>query len=180
MSELDLSWIEKEERLLSNNSVIIKKTIPKLKLVYIYINENQYIESFKRDSYLFHTPTISVMTANDLLYLIDHHKIHTTTSKYKLFDLFLYHVDEQDIQTYLHSGASFFKPVVLTNPLVIPPCLSLFHSTTTLYFIYQEHPYVLHGPTKSILRQPEQVFQKSKRVHVNVPSNKTKKIIIKK
>jgi len=195
--EYDFSWIQNEERLLLTNKLLVREPVPQLKMVYIYINEYDYIETFVKETHEL-SPS-SILSTDDMIYLIEHHKITTSTSKYKLCDVFLYHIKEDDIQSYgsCESSPVSFQSVPLTNPLFIPPCLPLFHPVTTLYFIYKEHPYG-HVVAKSILRKAEtkgesegaetkgesegakKTTQKSKRVRITIPNNnknKTKRSI---
>uniref|UniRef100_A0A6C0I352 Uncharacterized protein n=1 Tax=viral metagenome TaxID=1070528 RepID=A0A6C0I352_9ZZZZ len=154
MADFDLSWIDDEERLLSDNS-LIKEPIRQIKTVYLYLNQYDYIETIKKEDYVI-DPSSSILVTDDLLYLIETHTKITLTSKYKLCDLFFYHVDilYQDIQSYSNNEmeTSFFKPVSLTNSLSIPPSLFVFHPVTTLYFVYQEYPYSINRSIKPIIK----------------------------
>jgi hypothetical protein len=179
MSDIDLSWIDQEERLLSND-LVLREPMKQIKVVYLYINQYDYIEKIVKDVHLLDS-SMSISTIA-LIDMIEHHKMNTTTSKYKMIDSFIYHSDllPQNIQSYVNQEMEtrYFKPVVLTETLQLPPALIFLQEISTLYFIYKESPYSMNATLKPILRSEKRDLVKSKRVRINVSGgNKTKKSI---
>lgn len=88
----------------------------------------------------------SVLKNDILLRLIQSKKTVTPVSKYKLVDILLYHVDlePEHIQSYsksenfIEQSSGFFKVLPIIGNIQISPSIFIFHSTNTLYFIFQE------------------------------------------
>jgi len=140
IDDFDVSWIQEQERI--NSSKLIQKREPmqEIKLCFIYINQNKYIQDIKYDVEVIDESSILL---NRLLHIIQNRKLRTSTSKFKLIDVLSYNVDlePESLQAFAQSDSfhlSFLKPVSITNDIKIPESIFFFHKINTLYFIFQE------------------------------------------
>lgn len=169
--ELDLSWIQDEEKILSGVG-LEPETIKQIRLMFIYINQNDYIDSVKQSvKILDNHSTISV---NELLAIIQKHKLSTPTSKYKIIDLLLFHVDLplESIKQQESLTVPSLKSIGMIHDIILKPSILVFHNLNTIYFIFKEFPLVYNSMTRSILKPqvvddvPKQA--RTKRVKMNM------------
>jgi hypothetical protein len=145
--ELDISWIQEEERILSGTP-LEPEPIRQIHMAFVYINQNDYIDNVKQEvKTLDNHSTISV---NELLAIIQKHKLTTPTSKYRIIDLLLFHVD---VDVPLLEGCEpTLKNINMIHDIVLKPSVLIFHNLNTLYFIFKEAPLVMNNPARSILK----------------------------
>jgi hypothetical protein len=153
---LDTSWINKQDKLANIQNNYFREPIENINAFFIYINQNDYISQILCEKIFFNN---SIIQNIDLIQIIQQKKIKTPTSKYKLYDIFSFIVDiePQHIQSYVQSNntSSFLKSIPITNDIVIPQSIFIFHDVNALYFFFKEIPTVItsHRNTiKSILK----------------------------
>ena len=161
---LDTSWIQTESRLLNVENTLHCEPLHSIQGIFIYINQHNYI-----DNILCETITLNINENNSfipssaLIKLIQTKKINTPVSKYKFSNLFSFFVDiEPDsVQSFsklddndkLITQSSTFKEQFITDSIIIPPTVFVFHKINTLYFIYNETSTTKRNTTlKSILK----------------------------
>jgi hypothetical protein len=162
---LDMSWIEKQERILESDYV--KEPVTSISCRVIYINQNDYIETMEKTTMnltvnltvnltanltanLHIEDTGSLLTQEQLLYHIEMYKKRTPFSKYVLADILVFHVDlepehiqdfssydEEEIKVY---SAKLFKKASPYLPISLSSSLPPFHDINTIYFVYKETP----------------------------------------
>jgi hypothetical protein len=153
--ELDLSWIQEEETILSGLGFELKQ-MKEIRLVYIYINQNDYLSTLEQEIKVL--PLQSIIQVSELMAIIQKHKLSTPTSRYRLIDLLLFHMDgpfDKD------SPLPQLKSTSMINDITLQPSPLVFHSVNTLYFIYKECPLVMNAATRSILRPIDPVVSTS-------------------
>lgn len=146
---LDMSWLDEQERIQNIQTNYVREPMGSIHVKFIYINQNQYIDNIIHEKHaleMFIDASGSVLANDILLRLIQSKKLVTPVSKYKLVDILLYHVDlePEHIQSYsktenlTEQSAGFFKVLPILGNIQISPSIFIFHSTNTLYFIFQE------------------------------------------
>lgn len=145
-SDLDISWVEEQEKLQHINENYFKEPMEMIDMFFIYINTNDYIEkinhlqqdvSLHNNSGLIHNDTI--------IRLIEKNKF-LSNKKYKIQDVLLYNVslNPENIQSYskdeniLESSSKFLEPLSIVNDFIIPPSIFIFHKINSIFFIYKQ------------------------------------------
>lgn len=147
---LDMSWIEKQERILESDYV--KEPVTSISCHVIYINQNDYIEAVEKTTVNLAANLApgSRLTQEQLLYYIEKYKKRTPFSKYVLADILVFHVDlepehiqdfssytDEEIQAY---SSKLFKKASPYLPIQLPDSLPPFHDLHSIYFVYKETP----------------------------------------
>lgn len=188
---LDISWINEQERLQSMNQNSYREPMDSIRVNYIYINRNQYIEKI-----LCETETLtkssnkkfSYIPQEYVLQMIQTKKLRTHDSKYKLIDILLYHIEiePEHVQSYSNndSNSESARTCLKTLPIStikIEPSIFVFHDINSLYFVFQEYPQISYSSLtnsskkniKSILKVPKEINSTDIE---NINKSKTKKV----
>ena len=105
-TNLDLNWIENEEKIISIENGIFREQMKHIKIKYIYINCDSSIEAVDLEKYDLDANEPSQKTkqiiSNDTLLKIVEKKRLIGTTKYKLLHILLFNVDlePEEIQKY--------------------------------------------------------------------------------
>jgi len=187
---LDMSWIEKQERILESDYV--KEPVTSISCRVIYINQNDYIETMEKATVnltvnlTMDLTTGSLLTQEQLLYHIEMYKKRTPFSKYVLADILVFHVDlepehiqdfssydEEEIKVY---SAKLFKKASPYLPISLSSSLSPFHDINTIYFVYKETPlYKKTYMLESAMKQDDGSIPKPKKKTKGVQWSANKK-----
>lgn len=156
-SNLDVSWIAEQQRIQNIETNYCREPVTDIQIYSLYINKNSYIEKITRKK---HDIVDNVLTRDAVLGIIQNNK-RMNSKKYKLMDVLVYHVDlePQHIQTYSQtndipaSSKSFFKVLPIVDEIHIPHSIFIFHSLSSVFFMYKEVDTGSHNHTiKSILK----------------------------
>lgn len=154
---LDVSWIAEQQRIQNIETNYCREPVTDIQIYSLYINKNSYIEKITRKK---HDIVDNVLTRDAVLGIIQNNK-RMNSKKYKLMDVLVYHVDlePQHIQTYSQtndipaSSKSFFKVLPIVDEIHIPHSIFIFHSLSSVFFMYKEVDTGSHNHTiKSILK----------------------------
>lgn len=163
-NDLDTSWIIHEQRILNMQNNLFREPLESIRGVFIYINQNNYIDKIttERLSLDTYNNSNSIIYNHFLLKILQDKKIKTPTSKYKFSNAFSFFIDlePEQIQPFsvlehdtLHNS-TFFQEISITDNIIIPPSIFIFHNINTIYFFFQEILFEKHNITlKSILKQ---------------------------
>ena len=168
---VDMNWIEDEHRLHNLHGEPQKERMDQITMNFIYINRSHYINKVLVEDYVFSTTDLSGsrIPLNQLLKIIQTHKLRTPTSLYRLANVKSYIVDLDacDMQTYSEcdetelSTTRFFKEEIPTRDILIPDSMFVFHNINAIYFIYQEfeleienNPHKMKSILKTEIKQP--------------------------
>ena len=156
-SNLDVSWIAEQQRIQNIETNYCREPVTDIQIYSLYINKNSYIDKITRKK---HDIVDNVLTRDAVLGIIQNNK-RMASKKYKLMDVLVYNVDlePQHIQTYSQtndipaSSKSFFKVLPIVDEIHIPPSIFIFHSLSSVFFMYKEVDTGSHNHTiKSILK----------------------------
>jgi hypothetical protein len=154
---LDFSWITEQQRIQNIETNYCREPVTDIQIYSLYINKNSYIDKITRKK---HNITDNLLTRDAVLGIIQNNK-RMDSKKYKLMDVLVYHVDmePQHIQTYSQtndipaSSKSFFKVLPIVDEIHIPHSIFIFHSLSSVFFMYKEVDTGSHNHTiKSILK----------------------------
>ena len=157
-SDLDVSWINEQQRIQNIETNYCREPVTDIQVYSLYINKHLYIDKITRKK---HPIGNNILTRDAVLGIIQSNK-SSTSKKYKLMDVLIYHVDlePQHIQTFSQStdipasSKPFFKVLPIVDEIVIPPSIFIFHSINSVFFVYKESDTCSHNHTmKSILKQ---------------------------
>ena len=156
-SNLDVSWITEQQRIQNIETNYCREPVTDIQIYSLYINKNSYIEKITRKK---HDIVDNILTRDAVLGIIQNNK-RMNSKKYKLMDVLVYNVDlePQHIQTYSQtndipaSSKSFFKVLPIVDEIHIPHSIFIFHSLSSVFFMYKEVDTGSHNHTiKSILK----------------------------
>ena len=84
-TDLDTSWILHEQRIQNMQNNNFREPLESIHGVFIYINQNNYIDKITRELLTLdtHNNSHSIINSNYLLKILQTKKIKTPTSKYK-------------------------------------------------------------------------------------------------
>ena len=179
--DLDISWIEKQNKLHTIDKTYCREPMESISIYSIYVNIDKTIEKISSDKIDVYNNFIS---KEKILKIIQSSKsIHGV--KYRLFDIILYNIDmePQHIQDFVQNDCDknrFFKKLSIVDNIQINPSIFIFHSLNAIYFFFQEIEVVLNPIIKPILKIGSEVDVKkhTKKVRicepVSKPKNKTK------
>ena len=154
---LDVSWIAEQQRIQNIETNYCREPVTDIQIYSLYINKNSYIEKITRKK---HDIVDNILTRDVVLGIIQNNK-RMASKKYKLMDVLVYNVDlePQHIQTYSQtndipaSSKSFFKVLPIVDEIHIPHSIFIFHSLSSVFFMYKEVDTGSHNHTiKSILK----------------------------
>jgi len=161
--DLDTSWIQEHDRLSQINENYLREPMDSIRVYYVYINRNQYIEKIISDKLpllVSENKQNSYLSKETLLQIIQSRKIKTPFSKYKLTDVVSYLVDlePENVQSFSNheiAGQSipFFKVRSFMDDIQFNNSIFIFHGINSIYFLFEEVELLNHRHTlKSILK----------------------------
>jgi hypothetical protein len=158
--DLDISWIEKEEKKYSVELNLYKKPMDSILCYFIYVDNDSSIQKITKN-YESLVPLNENgefgIHNNRILQIIQNYRVLSNGLKYKLNSIskYLVNLEHDFVYDYAHGenimGAGFFKELSILEKIVIEPSLPIFHSLNSLYFIFKEDVMV-KKPMKSILK----------------------------
>ena len=141
---MDISWIIEQEKLEKIQKKCVREPFTTIELVSIYVNEAMEIETIEKDT----------MEINENQKVLDKEILnewsiqkqkHTPKSTFVLNEILWFHIDlePEQIQT-IDEHKSYLQHIYKRDSLGIDteikltPAIFIFHSLTTLFFIFQE------------------------------------------
>ena len=147
---MDINWLHEETRLHNLHGEMQKEKPDKIRMNFVYLNRSDYINQILSEDYVFPATDLSGsrIPLDNLLKIIQTHKLRTPTSQYRLVDIrsYIVDIDAVDVQSYSEcnnntndgSSCQFFKEEVPTRDLLVPDSLFVFHNINAIYFVYHE------------------------------------------
>ena len=180
MDDLDISWIDKQNKLHNIDANYCREPMDSIAIHFIYTNLEKNIEKISSDTIDIYD---NIISKERILQLIQHNKsIHN--SRYRLIDILVYNVDLEPnhIQEFVYGDfntSRFFKICSIVDDIVIQPSIFIFHSLNSIYFIFQEIELIENPIIKPILKIGGEKDSKKTTKKVRIlehvkPKNKTK------
>jgi len=164
---MDISWIIEQERLENIQKKCIRESFSTIEFVCIYINQEMEIETMEKETMEINDTKI---IHSDLLreWSIQKKK-YTPKSIFELKETLWFHIDiePEQIQTIDTQSSIFLKAYKPLEEIKLTPSIFIFHSLSTLFFIYQEE---LNKPNQIIERKPK-IDKKKRTLRIVLPSS---------
>jgi len=185
LEELDISWLREQEQIIDVENNHSREPMNVINTMVLYINLQDEIDKIVYEKHsldVINDISGSLFHKNKLIEFIHTKKMYTPSSRYKLSDTLLFHIDlnHHDLITFskmndepnIHSY--FLKPISFMTDIIVPPSLFVFHKTNSIIFIFQETP-IVNSKNKSLKSILKKDFSQEVREH---KSNSTKKVKI--
>lgn len=172
--DLDISWVQEQERIHQLSQNCFREPLPYIHTVFLYINENNVLESAlkeKVESVTF--ASSSKLTKEQLTKLIRSKEKSTPTTKYifKEIGLFQISLEPEMIPAFSKCSTptdySFFRILPGIEDIEIQPSIFIFHPFQTIYFIYNEIKLEEKKEIKSIIATQKRLTKR--RVKMQIP-----------
>lgn len=182
-SDLDISWVEEQEKLQHINENYFKEPMEMIDMFFIYINTNDYIEKINHLQQDVSLHNNSGLIHNDIIIQLIEKNKFLSNNKYKIQDVLLYNVslNPENIQSYskdeniLESSSKFLEPLSIVNDFIIPPSIFIFHKINSIFFIYKQLQEVKPIP-KPILKNSVQKNDYVVSNNINEKNNEKRKV----
>jgi len=185
LEELDISWLREQEQIIDVENNHKREPMNTINTMILYINQQDEIGKIVYEKHsldIINDLSGSLFHKNKLIEFIHSKKLYTPSTRYKLSDTLLFHIDLNHHQLITFSKMNddpnihsyFLKPISFMTDIVIPPSLFVFHKTNSLIFIFQEIP-IVNSKNKSLKSILKKDFSGEVREHI---PNTTKKVKI--
>ena len=190
--ELDMSWLEEQEKLNNIETIYNREPIKSINLFFIYVNKDKNVDEIIQEKHVLQQPG-SLLSKEILLQYIQSKKRYADKSKYKFQDIMMFNVDiePEHIQAYstteitVENSTQYLKVLPFSADIHVADAIFVFHETTSLFFVFQE---VVLNPSirttlKSILKtenptttttKPQQ--KQTKKVRIDENTKHTRKV----
>jgi hypothetical protein len=170
---MDISWIIEQEKLEKIQKKCVREPYPTIELVSIYVNETMEIETIEKDTMEI-IENQKVLDKETLIEWSIQKQKHTPNSTFVLNEILWFHIDlePEQIQTidehksYLQNIYSKDKITSLGIEIKLTPAIFIFHSLTTLFFIFQEE----RKTTISNNKNTSKIDKKKRTLRIVLPS----------
>lgn len=164
--ELDISWLEEEEKLLESGNYVTE-SLTQITVYYFYLDKNKTeVHREQKTVHLEKSPQTSFSKLNkeELFDIVNANK----RAQYKLFDIQIFHLHlgEDNIQAFststpsIMSATQYLKAGSVLKDVSLEPSVKLFHELSGIYVFYIEDD--KPPPLKSILKlKSPQTHQKN-------------------
>jgi hypothetical protein len=171
---MDISWIIEQEKLEKIQKKCVREPFSTIELVSIYTNQSMEIETIEKDT--MEIEENQKVLDTDILkeWSIQKQK-HTPKSTFVLNEILWFHIDlePEQIQTidehksYLQNIYSKDKHTSL-GEIKLTPAIFIFHSLTTLFFLFHEETKLIHQPNSN--SNPKKIDKKKRTLRIVLPS----------
>ena len=177
----DFDWITDSEKLYNINDHFNKISHQKIKTIFVYINDSNYIDKITKQNIQISDDCISNET---ILKLIYENRIKNKGAIYNFDSLSLFHIpiEHDKINNFNNAemeSYNYLNNMNINTDINIPPSLFIFHNISTLFIFYKQK--LLDNTLVSILKRdikPKCNNKKTKkRVTIKETFRKTKKSI---
>lgn len=170
---MDISWIIEQEKLEKIQKKCVREPFSTIELVSIYVNESMEIETIEKDTMDIEENQKVLDTEILKEWSIQKQK-HTPKSTFVLNEILWFHIDlePEQIQTidehksYLQNIYSKDKHPSL-GEIKLTPAIFIFHSLTTLFFLFQEETKPINHPNP---KQNKKTDKKKRTLRIVLPS----------
>ena len=182
--DLDISWIEKHERMNNIHTNYQREPMDSIKMCYIYVNLYSEIEKviYENENLgQIDSSNNRIISKERVLQIVQNKKMLNDTLKYTIDTILVYNVsiEPENIQKYVNSenftSEPFLKVYPIIDEILIHPSIFIFHEINCIYFIFKQID--IKPIPKSILKTGGN-GKKTKRVRIQEDSksyNITKK-----
>jgi hypothetical protein len=140
ITDLDDSWILAFENTDEEYKYFYKENIQAIKVRYLYINKNNYLEQIKEENIILKTPNI--LSREELIVLVkQNNKINKT--QYSLLSLLKYNIDLEPInlKTFLKANTStinYLTSIKNIDNIYFSPSIYMFQDLNDIFIIFYE------------------------------------------
>ena len=136
--KMDISWILEQERLENLQKKCDREYFSNIELISIYINSEMEIETIEKET--MEINEMRILTKELLREWSIQKQKYTPKSIFEMREMLWFHVDiEADqLPKINETTTTFLKPYLSLEEIKITPSIFIFHSLTTLIFIYYE------------------------------------------
>ncbi len=141
LQEIDVNfdWIDKQIRLYDENDKLIKESMKKIKIVFVFINSSQeVVKSHNRIHHFIDDKCI--ISSTEIFRYFKNDRVQSSI-KYGFNQLFVYNIDldnklYSDIESV--NTTNFLSSYSYIKDIVITPSLFIFHEINCIYIIYKD------------------------------------------
>jgi hypothetical protein len=181
INKMDISWILEQERLDKIQKKCEREYFSNIELISIYINLEMEIETIEKET-MDITNDIKVLSTDLLKEWSIQKQKYTPKSMFELKNTLWFHVDiEADqIQTIEEQSSVFLKEYLYLEEIKLTPSIFIFHSLTSLIFIYYEknNPLEPLEPLDIMKKKEKNLNKKKCTLRIVVPSKHKNKMRI--
>lgn len=183
-SDLDLKWIENEEKIVSIENGIFREQMENIKIKYVYINCNNSIDAVDNEVFTLDSEKEgNKIIPNDILLKMVEKRRTIGNTKYKFINMLIFNVtlDTDEIQKYNANSDAFnklfLKEIPIVKDVIIEPSIFVFHEINTIYILFKEidRPKTLKAAItnkiKPILKTGKENRRTKKKVKIDLDSN---------
>jgi len=145
--DLDISWIDKHERMNNIHKNYQREPMDSIKMCYIYVNLDSEIEKVIYENEILGQIDSSnncTLSKERVLQIVQNKKILNASLKYSIDTILLYNVciEPENIQKYVNSenvvSEPFLKVYPIIDEILIYPSIFIFHEINCIYFIFKQ------------------------------------------
>jgi len=181
---MDTSWIIEEEKLANLNQSCSPESMEYITIELLYIDIHKNLKSkdyyhIKFDEAHYDSSSNAIITKEQLISLSQKYKkSHNNMTQYLLKDILLFHIPiSQDnvsdfVDDEIETEGFFQSCYPIKDDIRIPRSIFVFHSCSTLFFIFCEEEKIAVKQLKSVLKDPSSSSYKrhlTKRVRIKAP-----------
>lgn len=135
---MDISWIIEQEKLENIHKKCIRENFTTIELVSIYINNESEIETIEKET--MELDNIRVLNPELWKEWSIQKQKYTPKSIFECKETLWFHIDiePEQIQNIDENSSCFLKKVMPLEEIKLNPSIFIFHSLTTLFFIFHE------------------------------------------
>ena len=143
--DLDISWIEKHERMNNIHTNYQREPMDSVKMCYIYVNLYSEIEKviYENENLgQIDSSNNRIISKERVLQIVQNKKILNASLKYTIDTILVYNVsiEPENIQKYVNSEnvLPFLKVFPIIDEILIHPSIFIFHEINCIYFIFKQ------------------------------------------
>jgi hypothetical protein len=143
--DLDISWIDKHERMNNIHKNYQREPMDSIKMCYIYVNLDSEIEKVVCENETLvqmDSSNTCIIPKERVLQIVQNKKMLNASLKYSIETILLYNVsiEPENIQKYVNSENSipFLKIYPIVDEILIQPSIFIFHEINCIYFIFKQ------------------------------------------
>lgn len=144
--DLDISWIQSHEKILSIHENYKREPVESISLYFLYINQNAEIEKIIREKERLEVKDDFQRLSKERILQIVQQKKKTNTGKYSLDHILVYNItiEPENIQKYVNTdnllefSQPFIKNLSVIDEIKIYPSIFVFHSLNSIFFFFKK------------------------------------------
>jgi len=142
---LDISWIDKHERMNNIHKNYQREHMDSIKICYIYVNRDSEIEKVVCENETLGQTDNSdtrIISKERVLQIVQNKKVLNDTLKYSMDSILVYNVsiEPENIQKYINSEniEPFLKVYPIVDEILVHPSIFIFHEINSIYFVFKQ------------------------------------------